>query len=112
MGKKNDYLDRIKQRIEIEKSKTRDHMMQHTVDMCTIALGRLGWREKRLQRFIDEYNKAVDDYYNLTREDLKDGDKDIVYTIESMERELKKYCGTKYAPRSLRYAIYESEKNK
>lgn len=103
MSKGNSYLNRIKSQIQEEKEKTRAHTLQHTLDVCTIALGRLGWREKRLERFARKVEEVVDDYHDLVHDDRKWNDKDIVYTIECFEKELKTYCGSQYWPREKRY---------
>lgn len=103
MGKANAYLLRVQNAINDEKEKTRAHVLQHTLDVCTIALGRLGWRQKRLERFVRTVEQVINDYDELIRDDQKFGDKDIVYTIGKFEQELKAYCGDKYWPREQRY---------
>ena len=66
-------------------------------DICSMALGRMGFREKRFEQFDEQMTGVVKDYLALWTEDEK-VDKDMVYSRECFERELKQYCGKKYVP--------------
>ena len=74
------------------------------MDFVTIALGRMGWGEKRLKDFDTVLAEVVDDYMDLFKEDLAD-DKEMVYSRAKLEEELKEHCGKFYAPEEERYGM-------
>ena len=74
------------------------------LDLVIITLGRMGLGEKRLGDFREKLVETVNDYTDLWEADLKD-DKDMVYSQEIMERELRQHCGKNYAPKEIRYDV-------
>ena len=68
-------------------------MEQTTIDYVYIALGRLGYGETRLCRLKEKLDEVWKDYGDLFKSDRADNDKEYVYAIEMVDRELKQYCG-------------------
>lgn len=97
---KEDFVDR-----EELRHFTRVWMM----DMVTMALGRMGFREKRFNQFNDIITACVKDYDDVFMTDFKD-DKELVYSREVFERELKQYTGKFYKPEGIRYGLEEAYK--
>ena len=73
-------------------------------DIMQIALGRLGWGEKRMTDFRDAFEKAYDDYERLRHEDGK-CDKEGEYFKACLDRELSRYSGTKFVPYEVRHRL-------
>lgn len=74
----------------------------YTLDDVTLALGRMGFREAEF-RELDKQLSAVSKEY--ARETLVDArcDKDMWYSRECKDRELKEYTGSLFAPWDERY---------
>ena len=60
-------------------------------DIATIALGRLGWGEKRLAEFEAAFSAAYEEY------DASD-DREQAYYKACLDREIKQYVGNKFVP--------------
>lgn len=71
-------------------------------DMFVIALGRMGWREKRIKNLNDLLCEVIREYGENGKKDGKD-DPELVYTSGCFERELKSYVGSLYVPKEERY---------
>jgi hypothetical protein len=72
------------------------------LDISSMALGRMGFREKRFAQFDEHMNDILNEYLDLWNEDLKD-DEEMVYSRDRFERELKQYMGKMYIPENERY---------
>ena len=72
------------------------------LDFVTIALGRMGYGEKRLKDFEQKLSAVYMEFAKAFTDDLKD-DKECVYTKECLDRELKQYCGNSFEPYDKRY---------
>ena len=73
---------------------------QLMVDILTIVLNReFGFGAKRLRRMWDTFSKMHDDFVTIWNEDSKD----IEYTKQVMDRELKAICGEYFVPWEERY---------
>lgn len=66
-------------------------------DIATIALGRLGWGEKRLTEFEAAFSAAYNEYDALREEDGTD-DREQAYYKACLDREIKQYVGSKFVP--------------
>lgn len=67
------------------------------LDFVTIALGRMGYGEKRLKDFEQKLSEVYMEFAEAFTDDLKD-DKECVYTKECLDRELQQYCGNSFEP--------------
>ena len=72
------------------------------LDQVTLALGRMGFRETRFREFDKVLAEVEKEYIKLHADDFKD-DKEMVYSRELLERELRQYTGKMYAPEAERY---------
>lgn len=73
------------------------------LDHVTIALGRMGWREKKFREFDNVLAEVMREYMNDYRDDLS-SDKEMTYSTACLDRELKQYVGELFCPREERYS--------
>lgn len=66
-------------------------------DIAVIALGRLGWGEKRLTEFEAAFSAAYEEYDGLREEDGS-ADREQAYYKACLDREIRRYVGTKFVP--------------
>ena len=102
MAKQSAYLVRI-QRAQVE----RDHEVGHhsrtfMLDMVTLTLGRMGKREAFFREFDKVLSAVCDEYSRDILEDAE-SDKELWYTKDVMDRELKQYVGAMFVPYDERY---------
>lgn len=102
MAKRNSFIDRLARDREAEISVARKQSRRYMLDMVTLALGRLGWRESRFQRFDKVLSEVCEDYGKLILDDAK-ADKELWYSKEKMDNELKRYVGRFFIPWDERY---------
>lgn len=69
----------------------------YTLDDVCIALGRMGFTEEQFSRFRDIYSAVADENAVELLDDAKT-DKDLWYSKDKKERELKEYLGSLYVP--------------
>lgn len=72
------------------------------MDMVTIALGRLGWGEKRLGKLDETLLEVAQDMDSSAKEEMK-FDPELWVTCATHEDELKKYTGKLYKKPEERY---------
>lgn len=72
------------------------------LDQVTLALGRMGFRESKFRQLDKVLNEVEMEYIGLHADDFKD-DKEMVYSREIFERELRQYTGKMYASEQERY---------
>ena len=81
----------------------RHHSRVFILDLVTIALGRMGWGEKRFEKFDKMLSEVSAEYAKLILQDSGD-DEDLVYTKACLDRELQRYVGSRFVPYDQRYA--------
>ena len=69
----------------------------YTLDDVTIALGRMGFTVEQFAKFREVYSAVAYEYAVDVKEDAK-CDKDLWYSRETKDRELRQYVGELYAP--------------
>ncbi len=104
MAKRNSFLDRLARDREVDIAIARRQSRTYMLDMVTIALGRMGFREARFRKFDEALSAACEDYGKLILEDSK-SDKDIWYSKDKLDEELKRYVGGMFAPWDERYKL-------
>lgn len=104
MAKRNSFVDRLAREREADIAVNRRLARTYILDMVTIALGRMGFREARFKKFDDALTAACEDYGKLILEDSKD-DADIWYSKDKLDEELKRYVGGMFVPYDERYKI-------
>ena len=102
MGKQSGWIQRQQAQQKAREAEVRHHTRVYTLDMVTLALGRLGWGEKRLREFDQKLTEVSCDYADLIIDDAR-ADKDIVYAKATIDRELAQYVGSMFVPYEERY---------
>ena len=104
MAKRNSFVDRLAREREADIAVNRRLARTYMLDMVTIALGRMGFREARFKKFDDALTAACEDYGKLILADSKD-DVDIWYSKDKLDEELKRYVGGMFVPYDERYKV-------
>ena len=99
---KNAYAKRLDAARAAREYAIRRYTRQQMLDFVTIALGRMGYGEKRLKDFEQTLSAVYIEFAEAFTDDLKD-DKECVYTKECLDRELQQYCGASFVPYEKRY---------
>lgn len=94
---------RTKQELERHNENVRHFARVWQLDQVTLALGRMGFRETKFREFDRVLAEVEKEYIEFHAQDYKD-DKEMVYSREILERELRQYTGKMYAPEQERYA--------
>lgn len=97
-------LFRTKAELEHYEFLIREVTRQQVLDYASVALGRMGFREKRQKQFADTMTEVSNEFSQATLDDFKN-DKEMWYSEELLERELREYCGKWYAPKKVRYKL-------
>ena len=103
MAKKSGFMRQIQQAAAVREAAVRKHSQRYTLDMVTLALGRMGFGPKRLAEFDAKLTEASKDFAELILSDVKD-DPTIEYTKAVLDRELQRYVGDGFVPYDERYA--------
>lgn len=80
----------------------------YMLDMVTLALGRMGFREKKFQQFDKVLAEVCDEFGADSMADVK-VDADIWYTKATLDREIKSYVGKFFMPWEQRYGFKPSK---
>ena len=99
---KSGWLARQQAAIDARLMESRRHTRTYTLDLVTIALGRMGFREARFKKFDEMLTQAAKDYADLITTDIKE-DPDMVYAKATLDRELQQYVGGLFIPYEERY---------
>lgn len=102
MAKRNSFVDRLAREREADIAVNRRMARTYMLDMVTIALGRMGFRESRFRKFDEILDEACKDYGEMILEDVK-VDKDLWYSKDKLDEELKRYVGGLFVPYDDRY---------
>ena len=102
MAKRNSFMDKIAQECAEREAFARHFGRVFQMDMVTLALGRLGWREKRFEQLDKMLTEVAKEYSAEILDDVK-ADKDIVYSKAVIDRELAQYVGKRFVPYDERY---------
>ena len=102
MAKRSGLIQRLQAQQERRDAEVRHHTHVFVLDMVTVALGRMGWGEKRLHEFDKMMTQVSTDYADLITEDAKD-DQEMVYAKSVLDRELQRYVGSMFVPYEERY---------
>lgn len=103
MAKQSGFLRAIQAEQARREADVRHHARVFQMDMVTIALGRMGFREKRFRELDEVLAQVAEEYSKQILDDAKE-DKDIWYSKEVLDRELKQYVGNLFVPYNERYA--------
>ena len=102
---KNDLQHRIAMRVAIETAKARLFTLQLSEDIMLIAAEEeFGFAPEALERLRSRFRNAYHEWRVKLEEDNKD-DKDLWYSQEVHERNLRQIMGEFYEPKELRYGL-------
>lgn len=87
---------------ERERHELRHFTRVWMMDMASLALGRMGFREKRFKQLDETLLEVTKEYDKEFEEDIKD-DPDMIYSRAALDRELKQYMGKMFVPEEMRY---------
>ena len=104
MGRKNSYADRIKNERQKYANACMALAQTRILDMVTIALGRMGWRESRFRQLDETLTEVMNDYNELLLDDWHN-DPDYVYSHAKLDQELQLYAGKCCKPFKERYGF-------
>lgn len=90
-------LFRTKQEFEHYEAEVRHFTRVFTLDDVTIALGRMDFREAKFREFDKVLAEVSHEYAHETLADYQD-DKQMWYSKECKDRELKQYTGGLFVP--------------
>ena len=96
------YAAQLAYSAEAHDMRQREFARQFEADLWTLTLGRLGWREKRFGELVQRLDAVHSEYCAGVLVDAE-GDPEIWYTKETLDREIKRYVGKHYVPYDERY---------
>lgn len=102
MAKQSAYLARIQKAQAYRDEEVRHSTRVFMLDMVTLTLGRMGKRETFFREFDRILGEVTEEYGKDILEDAAN-DPDLWYTKDVMDRELKQYTGSMFAPYEKRY---------
>lgn len=102
MAKNSGYLARQQAYRDIIIAEERHRARVYQMDLVTLALGRMGWGEKRFEKFDAVLSQVAKEYTEEILEDAK-VDKDMWHSKATLDRELAQYVGKLFAPYDERY---------
>lgn len=80
----------------------RRHARLFQLDLVTVALGRMGWRESKFREFDRVLTDVSIEYSREILEDSKD-DAELWYSKDVLDREIAQYVGSMFVPYDERY---------
>lgn len=102
MAKQSTFMARIQKAQEIREEQARRVARIFELDMVTLALGRMGFREAKFKEFDKVLAEVVNEYGRDILEDSKE-DAELWYSKDVMDREIKQYVGSLFVPYDERY---------
>lgn len=102
MAKRNSLMARMEEQALRYARAARMLEIGFCTDIAVIALGRLGWGEKRLGDFEAAFSAAYEEYDALREEDGS-ADREQAYYKACLDREIKQYVGGKFVPFDVRH---------
>ncbi len=97
MAKSSGLMARFQREIAVREAEARHFGRVFQMDLVTIALGRMGFREKRFRKLDETLTQVAKEYCTDILADAA-SDKELVYTKDVMDREIKQYVGTMFVP--------------
>lgn len=99
---KNELAKRLQAAQAVDRHHIQSITRQMTADFAHVALGRMGWGEKRQKEFSIMLSAVIAEYVELMNSDVKD-DPNFEYGKACLDRELESYCGSNFQPWEVRY---------
>lgn len=102
--RKNAYLAKLQKQRQSYANECMALAQTRMLDFVTIALGRLGWREKRFRQLDEKLTEVMNDYDELLVDDWKN-DPQYTYSHTKLDQELQLYAGGFFKPFKERYGF-------
>lgn len=102
MSKQSGLAKRLQAMQERRDQDVRHHARLFQMDLVTLALGRMGWRESKFREFNRVLDEVAIEYSKDILEDAKQ-DADMWYSKHTLDRELAQYVGSLFVPYEQRY---------
>ena len=102
MRKQSGFVKALQLERERRDQDVRHHARVFQMDMVTVALGRMGFREKRFEELDRVLTEVAKEYSEEFLTDAKQ-DKDLWYSKDTLDRELRQYVGSRFVPYEERY---------
>ena len=102
MAKQNPLIKQFEEHIRQRELEARHIARVYQLDMVTIALGRMGWGEKRFEKFDKLLFEVTKEYSEEILADQKQ-DEDCWKSKADLDRELAQYVGSRFVPYDERY---------
>lgn len=102
MAKQSGMMKMVDAIVAQREQEIRAHSRIFMLDMVTLALGRMGWGEKRFCDFDKMLSQVCAEYAEDIVNDSKD-DAELAYSKSLLDRELKQYVGKLFIPYDERY---------
>lgn len=102
MSKQSGFMQRLQRAADFREAEARHYGRVFQMDLVTIALGRMGWRQKKFEAFDKMLSEVANEYCRGILDDAK-GDKEVWYSKELLDREIKQYVGVRFIPYEERY---------
>ena len=102
MAKQSAYLARIRKAQAYRDEEVRWSTRVFMLDMVSLALGRMGKRETFFREFDRVLADVTEEYGRDILEDAEN-DRELWYSKDVMDRELKQYTGALFVPYEERY---------
>ena len=104
MGKQSAFMARLQAAQEIRERQVRFHARVFQMDLVTLALGRMGFREKKFDELDKVLAEVAEEYCKEIIADSK-ADQDLWYSKDTIDRELMQYVGKRFIPYDERYKM-------
>lgn len=102
MAKNSGFLARQQALMDAREAEARHFARVYQMDLVTLALGRMGWGEKRFEKFDAVLSQVAKEYTEEVLSDVKT-DKEMWHSKATLDRELAQYVGKLFAPYEERY---------
>jgi len=63
------FMEQVRDIRRMAQEATRKTYMQYLTDTAVIALNNLGWSETKIRRFLDEWGKVYDEFFDVLRQE-------------------------------------------
>ena len=92
------FMEQVREIRRMAQEATRKTYMQYLTDTAVIALNRLGWGDIRIRRFLDEWGKVYDEYFDALRQEPETD-----YYRTKMDEQIKMFSKEEFIPFEQRY---------
>lgn len=92
------FMEQVRDIRRMAQEATRKTYTQYLTDTAVIALNRLGWGDTRIRRFLDEWGKVYDEFFDSLRQEPETD-----YYRTKMDEQIKMFSKEEFEPFEQRY---------